>query len=135
MAKKIIAAIVMTVVAVVCLSGTVFAQEVSICNLYTSSCSSTLTVSGTTAKYISQATGYRNETTKIVITQTLQKKTSTGSWNKVSSWSETDTGYKGYATNSKSGLSKGTYRLKTVFKVYAGSNYETLTKYSSNKTI
>ena len=135
MAKKIIAAIAMAVVTVVCLSGTVFAQEVSICNLYTSSCSSTLTVSGTTAKCISQATGYRNETTKIVITQTLQKKTSTGSWSKVSCWIETDASYKGYATNSKSGLSKGTYRLKTVFKVYAGSNYETLTKYSSNKTI
>lgn len=135
MAKKIIAAIVMTIVAVVCLSSTVLAQEVSVYNLYTSSCSSTLSVSGTTANCISQATGYRNETTKIVITQKLQKKTSTGSWSQVSCWIETDVGYKGYATNSKSSLSKGTYRLKTVFKVYAGDNYETLTKYSSTKTI
>ena len=135
MAKKIIAAIVITFITIVCLSGTVFAQEASVYNLYTSSCSSTLTISGTTAKCTSRATGYRNETTKIVITQTLQKKTSAGSWNNVSNWSKTDTGYKSYAANSKSNLAKGTYRLKTVFKVYAGSDYETLTKYSLNKTI
>lgn len=135
MAKKIIAAIVMTVVAVVCLSGTVFAQEVSVCNLYTSSCSSTLSASGTTATCTSEAIGYYGETTKISMVQTLQKKTASGNWSKVSSWSEVDTGYRGYMSNKKYSLSSGTYRLKTVFKVYAGSKYETITKYSSNKTI
>ena len=33
-------------------------------------------------------------------------------------------------TTTKSGLSSGTYRLKTVAKVYSGNNYETITVYS-----
>ena len=79
--------------------------------------------------------GYSGETTKIVMEQTLQKKTSSGGWSEVASWSETDTGYIGSATNTKSSLSSGTYRLKTVFTVYAGSDYEVLTKYSTEKTV
>lgn len=105
------------------------------CDLYTVSASSTLTISGTTATCTSTALGYANITTKIVIEHTLQKKTSSGTWSKVASWSETDTGYKGSATNTQSNLSEGTYRLKTVFTVYAGSDYETITKYSSEKTV
>lgn len=65
----------------------------------------------------------------------MLKKSSSGTWCEVASWSETDTGYKGSATNTKSGLSSGTYRLKTAFTVYAGSDYETITKYSSEKTV
>lgn len=138
--KKLISLLVTVVLSISFMScipvtAAVIIPDASPAYLYTSECSSTLTISGKTATCTSYASGYRNETTKIVITQTLQKKTSTGSWSKVSSWSETDTGYKGSATNTKSGLSKGTYRLKTVFKVYAGSKYETITKYSSNKTI
>lgn len=41
---------------------------------YTSECSSSLSISGTTATCESYITGYYNKTTKIVIVQTLQKK-------------------------------------------------------------
>lgn len=113
----------------------VSAAEITPYYLYTHTASSTLTISGTTATCVSTARGYSGETTKIFIYQALQKKNSNNSWTVVSSWSETDTGYIGSATNTKSSLASGTYRLRTVFTVYAGSAYETIESISSEKTI
>lgn len=127
--------VIVFVISVVSLTNVVSAQEVSVYDLYTKSTFSTLTISGTTATCKSEATGYSGTTTKIVIVQTLQTKTSSGTWSKVKAWSETDTGYKGSLTNYAYSLSTGTYRLKSVFTVYAGTQYETITKYSSRKTI
>lgn len=97
---------------------------------YTHECSSDLSISGTTATCYSSVTGYYNETTKIVIVQTLQKKNSSGNWYDVCSWNSTIYNYRGSLTNTKSSLSSGTYRLKTVATVYAGTENETITKYS-----
>ena len=102
---------------------------------YISSCSSTLTTSGTSATGISKVTGYNGETTKIVITQTLQRRNSYGNWVSVQSYSGTYYYFKATLSKTYSSLSSGTYRLKSVFTVYAGSNSETVTKYSSEKTI
>lgn len=118
-----------------CFGMVAFAENIAPSTLYTDYATSTLTISGTKAICVSKAIGYSGETTKIVMEQTLQKKTSSGGWSEVASWSETDTGYIGSATNTKSSLSSGTYRLKTVFTVYAGSDYEVLTKYSTEKTV
>lgn len=84
---------------------------------------------------MSKATGYVGTTTKIVIQQTLQKKNLSGTWSKVNSWNETDSGYKGSATNKEYNLSSGTYHLKTVFTVYAGSNSEVVEKLSKEVTV
>ena len=102
---------------------------------YTSECSSALSVSGTTATCDSSVTGYYNETTKIVIAQTLQKKNSSGNWDDVCSWGSIINYFADSLTNTKSSLSSGTYRLKTTAVVYAGSAHETITKYSKEKTI
>lgn len=104
---------------------------------YTRSCSSELTTSGTTATCKSSATGYYNKTTKIVFKQTLQKKNSSGGWDDVTNaaWTSTVYSYQGSTTNYKYSLSSGTYRLKTVFTVYADTSFETITKYSKEKTI
>jgi len=104
---------------------------------YTCSCVSELKVSGTTATCRSEAVGYINKTTQIVITQTLQKQNSSGIWTDVSgaTWTSTINNYVGSATNTKSGLSSGTYRLKSAFKVYVGNSYEPIVKYSQSKTI
>ncbi len=102
---------------------------------YARDCSSTLSISGTTVTCESSVTGYYNETTKIVINQTLQKKNSSGDWNDVCSWSNTINSFKGSVTNTKSSLSNGTYRLKTVFTVYAENSNETIYSYSLEKTI
>ncbi len=127
--------IVIFTLSVIGLSSNVFAENVMPCWNYTRTYSSTLTISGTTATCTSKANGYAGKTTKIVISQILQKKNSSGKWSKVESWGETDTGYKGSATNNAYNLSKGTYRLKSVFTVYAGSKNETITKYSFEKTV
>ena len=102
---------------------------------YTNDCSSNLSISGTTATCTSYVTGYYNKTTKIVVNQTLQKQNSSGNWEYVYSWYDTIYNYYGSLTNTKSSLSSGTYRLKTVATVYAGTANETITKYSNEKTI
>lgn len=135
MIKKITATLLTVVISVLVLCTVVSANGVSLYTTYLYTCSSTLTISGTTATCDSNATGYYGETTKISISQTLQKKNSSGDWEYVDSWSETDQGYKGSATNYKYNLSSGTYRLKSVFTVYAGSDSETVEKYSFEKTI
>lgn len=126
---------IVVVISVVCMCSTVSAQDILTRTSYTASCSSVLSVSGTTGTCTSSATGYYGETTKIVMVQYLQKKSASGSWSSVCSWSETYNSYRGYMAKTKYNLSSGTYRLKTVFTVYAGSNSEVLTKYSSSKTI
>ena len=135
MFKKITAMFLTALIAVLVLCTVVSASELSLYTTYLSNCSSTLTISGTTATCDSSATGYYGETTKIVIDQTLQKKDSSGNWSKVDSWSETDTGYKGSATNYAYNLSDGTYRLKSVFTVYAGNDSEEVIKYSSEAKV
>jgi len=104
---------------------------------YTYSCNSYLTTTGSTANCSSDIIGYKNKTTKIVIYQTLQKQTASYLWNDVSnaSWTTTVNNYYASVANTKSSLSNGTYRLKTVFKVYSGSSYETITVYSLSSTI
>lgn len=97
---------------------------------YTHECSSDLSISGTTATCNSSVTGYYNKTTKIVIIQILQKQNSSGNWDNVCSWSDTVYSFQGSLTNTKTSLSGGTYRLKTVAIVYAGTANETITKYS-----
>ncbi|MCX4374896.1 MAG: hypothetical protein OSJ61_01865 [Lachnospiraceae bacterium] len=135
MLKKITAAFLVLIVSTLVLCTVVSANGVSLYTTYLYTCSSTLTISGTTATCLSKATGYYGETTKITISQTLQKKTSSGDWEYVDSWSETDDGYIGSATNYKYNLSNGTYRLKSVFTVYAGNNSETIEKCSFEKTV
>lgn len=141
MIRKILSTVVAVTVSVIfLLVGSIFAAYIPPDvpqYSYTSSCSSTLIISGNTATCTSSATGYYNETTKIVITQTLQKQNSSGIWNDVSgaTWTTTINNYVGSATNTKSGLSSGTYRLKSAFKVYVGNSYEPIVKYSQSKTI
>lgn len=136
MIKKITAAILTVIVSVLVFCTVVSANEISLRTTYLMTCSSTLTISGTTATCDSNATGYYGETSKIAITQILQKKISSDKWEDVNSWSETDQGYKGSATNYEYNLTKGEiYRLKSVFTVYAGSDFETVEKCSFEKTV
>lgn len=99
------------------------------------SADSTLSFSGTTATCSSTFEGYLGQTTKIVISQTLEKKDSKGEWQYSCGWSTTVDGYKGTVTNYAYNRSAGIYRLKTVFTVYAGDDYEEITKYSFEQTV
>ncbi|MBQ8966958.1 hypothetical protein [Ruminococcus sp.] len=96
---------------------------------YTDKISSDMSISNNTATCKSVVRGDTSLATKIVITQTLQKKNG-NSWTNVTSWSKTFNTWYAMYSNSKSSLNSGTYRLKTVAKVYSGNNYETITVYS-----
>lgn len=135
MTKKILCTILVFVIAVPCFNLKAIAYDIIPFYLYTESCSSLLTISGTTATCTSKATGYLGETTKIVIDQILEQKSSGDTWSYVNSWNETYTGHKSSATNYEYSLSKGkTYRLRTVFTVYCGTKYETIEKTSKEVT-
>ena len=96
---------------------------------YTSRLSSDISISNNTASCKSSVYGFSGLATKVVVTQTLQKK-SGNSWAYVTSWRKTFNSWLAIYTTSKSSLSSGTYRLKTVAKVYSGNSYETITVYS-----
>lgn len=140
--KKIVSILTALVIGV-CMSMSVFAAEetqrededITLYLSYTNNCESTLTVSGKTAKCYSYLMGYRGTTTKITFNQSLQKKNSSGSWYSVTGWGTTISDFVGSTTNSYPYLTSGTYRLKTVFTVYAGSKSETVTAYSNSKTV
>lgn len=100
---------------------------------YTISCSSYLKISGTTATCTSSLAGYPGETTKIVVTQTLQVKNGT-QWRSVCSWTKTYNSYACDFDNTRTIYSGNTYRVKSEYKVYAGSSYETIYSYSSTRT-
>ena len=135
--KKVISTII-SVVIMLCLSLTAFAEpelqtpsdhDISVCYLYTDKISGTLSISNKAATCKSTVRGISGTTTKIVITQTLQKKNGS-SWNKYSSWTKTFNSWYAIYSNSKESLSSGTYRVKTVADVYSGSKYETVTSFS-----
>ena len=100
---------------------------------YTSSINSDLSISNNTATCRSTVIGFSNTATRVEITQTLQKK-SGNSWNFYTSWVKNYNNWYGILSTTKTGLSSGTYRLKTVAKVYSGNSYETITVYSSTRT-
>ena len=108
-------------------------DEIDLCYLYTSSVSSNISISSKTATCNSIVTGIIGTTTKIVITQRLQKKNG-DSWSNVKSWTKTVNGYTASFTNKKSSLASGTYRTRTIAKVYKGSAYETIKVNSSTAT-
>lgn len=97
--------------------------------LYTSSISNELSFIGTTAKCKSTVVGFPEITTKIEITNTLQKKYG-NSWYNSGSQSGTSYLWGTTLTTYEYNQSSGKYRLKTTAKVYCGSEYETIIIYS-----
>ncbi len=102
---------------------------------YTNSATSSLSISGSKATCRSVAQG-NSTVTKISGTQYLEIKNS-DKWETVKdcTWNgSTESNYL-LLSNSKSNLDSGTYRLRTVFTVYSGTNSETVEKTSSEVTI
>lgn len=99
--------------------------------------SSLLSISGQTA-YCKSKTGTVNAVS-ITVEQTLEKYSGLfWIWNDVdgASWTKTVNQSTISMSNTKSGLSSGTYRLKSVFTLTSSSDKtETITVYSSEKTV
>lgn len=136
MLKKIISIMLCFVVIMsICTISASASELISVNYAYTRSCSSDISVSNKTITAKSSVIGYNGTTTKVVIKQTLQKKTSSGIWTSAGSANSTTNSYRATLSKKYTGLSSGKYRLKSVFTVYAGNNSETITKYSSEKTV
>ena len=89
-----------------------------------------MTISNKTASCRSTILGSSDNITKVVVSHTLEKQSGKW-WIDVASWTKTFNTNTAVYLTSKSSLSSGTYRLKTVAKVYNGSDYEIITIYSS----
>lgn len=99
--------------------------------LYTYKCSTNLSISSLNATCTSSLDGYYGTTTKIEVTQTLQVRDG-NQWRKSSAWSATYYNYYCTFTNSRTVYSGNQYRVKSEFKVYSGSSYETIIIYSDS---
>ena len=126
-------ALILTIAIMCGLSTSALALERSVNNqneaglyyLYTNNVSSTISISSKTATCRSTVVGQSGVTTKIVITQRLQKKVD-GSWTNVKSWTNTYNQTSAVFINTKASLASGTYRTRTIAKVYKGTAYETI---------
>lgn len=110
-------------------------QPVAPAYSYTYECSSELYVSGTTLTCSSELIGYNNITDRIVIYQYLQRKNASNEWVTIYSWYNVINDFIGSITNYRYSMASDSYRLKTTFEVYSGTNYETITKYSKIRTV
>lgn len=98
---------------------------------------STLTINGTTAICESNVKGY-SDVTKIEAVQTLQKQGLFWTWSKYDGAEWTKTVYSNTLamSNTKTGLSSGKYRLKTVFTLTnKNGETETITVNSDVKSV
>lgn len=91
------------------------------------------TISGTTATIDSSVTG-RSTATKAKVVAELQMK-SGSTWVTVSTWTDIQDDYEAYVDATKSVTKGNTYRVKATVTVWEGSQSETKTVYSSEKTV
>lgn len=134
--KKLVSLVLALCIAV-CASVSAFAADkstvqndgIELYYSYTESVTSLLSISSKTATCNSVVYGYPDKTTKITVTQELQIKDG-------SKWvSKYGMGKTVYATSTSfvktyKNLDSGSYRVKTIAKVYSGTSYETVTAYS-----
>lgn len=97
---------------------------------------STLSISGTSASCSSRV--LRSDAVEITATQYLQKQGFLWIWTTYDStkWTKTVSTNVIYMSNTKTGLSSGKYRLKTVFKLtYSDGSTESITVYSDKMSV
>ena len=143
--KKMIAVVLSFVISCIAFNSSAYAEELEpalegeIISEYAnaSNVSSSLSISSSTAECRSICIGY-SYVTQISVTQTLQKFWGMWIWNDVdgASWQRTSTTNEVDISTSKSGLSSGTYRLKSVFTLRTQNGQtETITIYSSEYSV
>lgn len=112
-------------------------EEIAPAYEYAVSADSMLSISSGTATCTSFCSG-SSDVVQITVEQTLQKFWGLWIWNDVdgAEWSATNNSSYVSAMNTKTGLSDGKYRVKSVFTLTSSSGKtETITVYSVEKTI
>ncbi len=100
----------------------------SIRSQYTKSTKAFLSITSNTAYMESSIIGYSGITTSVKITMNLEKKVLWW-WSVQDTWTQTFYSYSGYLQRNAP-VSGGTYRIRTVFVAYSGSNSEETVEYS-----
>ena len=130
--KKLICCVLCVLMMMSVVSVSAFAQTddgISTYSAYTSDPFATLSISSGTAKYGAVVKG-TSSVTKIVVVLSLQKYTSSG-WSNVVSTTTTVRDQNLTLTKYYSVSSGYTYRTKAVITIYVDSNSETVTKYAT----
>ena len=137
MAKRIFAVIIVVAICFSLFTTTISAVIISTFDISSATKSSILYFNGTKATCISEYSD-SNTVASINIVQTLEKHAYLWTWNPVCDpWTKGGTNVRNLSlTNTKSGLSSGTYRVKSVFTVtLQNGKTESVTVYSEEKTI
>ena len=102
--------------------------------MYIEDAKSNLTISGTKATVTASVSGDLNNATKAKVIAELQLK-SGSSWIPVEIWTVTNNGASAKVYETYTVKSNNTYRVKATVTVWEGSQSETQTVYSSEKTV
>ena len=131
--KKIVSVIMAMLMCMVC-SVSAFAEARSVGS---ETRTSTLTISSATATCYSMYRDASGSTSKVVITQSLQKEGVFWTWSTCAGeWTKTTNGSSASLSNKVYNLESGTYRVKTVFTVTdVNGKTETITVYSAEKNV
>ena len=132
--KRYISVILAFVVFIVC-AVSAYASA-SPCKAITESKSCTLDISSTTATCKSTFIDGTEITTRIKITQTLEKQGFLWTWSTYAGeWTKTTYGSSAALSNKVYNLESGKYRVKTVFSVTVDGDTTDYTVYSTEKTV
>lgn len=104
------------------------------CYLYTSRIVTSFGIYEGEASCATTVYGISGTTSKIEVTQYLEKKNG-NAWEEVTHWSDTFESWWCNFTNSYIITESGTYRLRSVAKVYSGTKYENVDITSKEKTV
>ncbi len=104
------------------------------CYLYTNRIITSFGINDGEASCVTTIYGISGTTTKIVVTQYLEKKNG-NSWDEVTHWTDTFNSWWCNFTNSYTITESGTYRLRSEATVYSGSKYENVDITSKEKTV
>ena len=129
--KRVVSAL--TVVLVIfSITGVSFAGEYGVTPIYDYATEAIcqLNISNGTAAAYSKVRGNYGTVTKVSASMYLEKYNN-GKWPTVRTWSDSKNSNV-FELSRTTSVTKGLYRVRTVFTVYSGSKSETITRYSSN---
>lgn len=104
------------------------------CYVYTDQITTVFGISDGEASCTTTIYGIPGTTTKIVVTQYLEKKNG-NLWDEVTHWTDTFENWWCNFTNPYTITESGTYRLRSEAKVYSGTKYENVDITSKEKTV
>lgn len=95
---------------------------------------SDLTIRNEIATVDCRVKGSINSATKAKVIAELQVKSGTNNWIPVAIWTETMNGYESYVSESKNVTDGNTYRVKSTFIVWEGTQSETIYQFTDEVT-